>query len=53
MKLRYVLGLAVALAPAAVALAPAAQADPLTASQKQELGGFIHDYLVSHPEVLR
>jgi len=48
MKLRYALGLGLA-----VALAPVAHADPLTASQKQELGGFIREYLVSHPEVLR
>jgi protein-disulfide isomerase len=48
MKFRHVLGLAVA-----VALAPAARADSFTAGQKQELGAFIHDYLVSHPEVLR
>jgi protein-disulfide isomerase len=51
MKLRYALGLGLAVALAPVALV--ARADPLTASQKQELGGFIHDYLVSHPEVLR
>jgi protein-disulfide isomerase len=49
MKLRYALGLGLA-----VALAPAlGVADPLTADQKKELGGFIHDYLISHPEVLR
>src|ERR1700710_388814 len=48
MKLRYALGLALA-----VALAPAARADTFTADQKTELGAFIKDYLVSHPEVLR
>ncbi len=48
MKLRYALGLAVA-----VAFAPAARADSMTPAQKQELGDFIKDYLVSHPEVLR
>jgi protein-disulfide isomerase len=48
MKFRYALGLALA-----VALTPAARADPLTPEQKAELGGFIHDYLVSHPQVLR
>jgi protein-disulfide isomerase len=48
MKLRYALGLAVA-----VAFAPAARADSFTPDQKQELGAFIEDYLVSHPEVLR
>ena len=55
MKLRYAFGLALyAFGLAlAVALAPAAQAEPLTPEQKTELGGFIHEYLISHPEVLR
>jgi len=53
MKLRYALGLGLAVALAPAAFAPAASADSLTASQKQEFGAFIHDYLVSHPEVLR
>ncbi len=48
MKLRYALGLALA-----VAFAPAVGAETLTPTQKTELGAFIHDYLVSHPEVLR
>jgi protein-disulfide isomerase len=48
MKLRYVLGLAFA-----VALAPVAYADSLSSDQKKELGDFIKDYLVSHPDVLR
>ena len=48
MKLRYALGLALA-----VALVPAARAGSLTPDQKTELGAFIKDYLVSHPEVLR
>jgi protein-disulfide isomerase len=48
MKLRYVLGLAFA-----VALAPVAYADSLSTDQKKELGDFIKDYLVSHPDVLR
>ncbi len=48
MKLRYVLGLAFA-----VALAPVAHADSLSSDQKKELGDFIKDYLVTHPEVLR
>jgi protein-disulfide isomerase len=48
MKLRYVLGLAFA-----VALAPVAHADSLSTDQKKELGDFIKDYLVTHPEVLR
>jgi protein-disulfide isomerase len=48
MKLRYALGLALA-----VAFAPSARADSLSADQKKELGEFVHSYLVSHPEVLR
>ena len=48
MKLRHALGLALALA-----LAPAAQAGALSPDQKAEMGAFIKDYLVSHPEVLR
>lgn len=48
MKLTYALGLALA-----VAFAPIAQAGTLTPEQKTELGGFIKEYLVSHPEVLR
>jgi protein-disulfide isomerase len=48
MKLRYALGLALA-----VAFAPLAHAEPLSADQKKELGDFIKDYLVGHPEVLR
>jgi len=48
MRFRYALGLALA-----VALAPAARADSLTPEQKTELGAFIKDYLVGHPEVLR
>src|SRR5579863_6737740 len=49
MKFCYALGLAVALATAA----PAARADSMTPAQKTEMGAFIRDYLVSHPEVLR
>jgi protein-disulfide isomerase len=48
MKLRYALGLALA-----VAFVPAARADSFTPEQKTELGAFIKDYLVSHPDVLR
>lgn len=48
MKFRYAVGLALAFA-----LAPAARAEPLTPEQKTELGGFIHEYLISHPQVLR
>ena len=50
MKLRYALGLGLALA---VAFAPAVRAEPLTPDQKKEYGEFIRDYLVSHPDVLR
>jgi protein-disulfide isomerase len=49
MKLRYALGLALAVAFAA----PAARADQLSPDQKKELGEFIRSYLVTHPEVLR
>jgi protein-disulfide isomerase len=52
MKLRYALGLALAVA-LAQPLASSARADSLTPEQKTELGGFIKDYLVGHPEVLR
>jgi protein-disulfide isomerase len=52
MKLRYALGLALAVA-FAQGVPYAARADSFTPEQKTELGGFIKDYLVSHPEVLR
>jgi len=52
MKLRYALGLALAVAFAQEAPL-AAKADSFTADQKTELGAFIKDYLISHPEVLR
>jgi protein-disulfide isomerase len=48
MKLRYALGLALA-----VAFSPVARADSFTPEQKTELGAFVKDYLVAHPEVLR
>jgi protein-disulfide isomerase len=48
MKFAYALGFALT-----IAISPAAQAGSLTPEQKTELGGFIHDYLISHPEVLR
>jgi len=48
MKLTVALGLAFA-----VAFTPIARAESLTPEQKTELGAFIKDYLVSHPEVLR
>ena len=47
------LGFALAFAFAAAALASPTRADEFTPAQKQELGAFIHDYLVSHPEVLK
>ena len=53
MKLIAALGLAAVLAGAAMPSAPPARADEFTAAQKQELGAFFHDYLVSHPEVLK
>ena len=52
MKIRYALGCALGLA-LAVAVAPVARADSFTPDQKKELGEFVKDYLVSHPEVLR
>src|ERR1700677_2013550 len=50
MKLRYALCLS--LAPW-FAFGGFAAADEFTPAQKQELGTFIKDYLVSHPDVLR
>ena len=50
MKLRYALAFAAALA---APFAVPARADTMSADQKKELGAFIRDYLVSHPEVLR
>ena len=53
MKLHWAAFVAATLGLAALApLAPAA-ADEFTPAQKQELGAFIKDYLVGHPEVLR
>ncbi len=52
MKLIAALGLASALAVAALSSAPA-RANSFTDAQKQQLGTFIHDYLVNNPEVLR
>jgi len=51
MKLKYALGLL--LAPWLAFAGLAAAADEFSPAQKQELGAFIKDYLVSHPEVLR
>ncbi len=53
MKLTFALGLAAALAGAAACLGSPARADEFTPAQKQEMGAFIHDYLVNNPEVLR
>jgi protein-disulfide isomerase len=53
MKLPAALGLAAVLAGAAVSTAPPARADEFTPAQKQELGAFIHDYLVNNPDVLK
>jgi protein-disulfide isomerase len=53
MKLHWAAFVAAMIGLAALApLAPAA-ADEFTPAQKQELGAFIKDYLVGHPEVLR
>jgi len=53
MKLHWAACVAAMLGWAALApLAPAAAAE-FTPAQKEELGAFIKDYLVSHPEVLR
>ena len=52
MKLATALSLAAALVGTAFAALPA-KADEFTPAQKQELGAFIKDYLVSNPEVLR
>lgn len=50
MKLIAALGFAAAFASAALS---SARADDFSQAQKQELGAFIHDYLVNNPEVLR
>jgi len=48
------LGLAAALAlGAALPAAAPARADEFTPAQKQELGAFIHSYLVNNPDVLK
>src|SRR6516164_7324300 len=52
MKLIAALGLAAALAGTAP-LVVKARADEFTPAQKQELGAFIKDYLVTNPDVLR
>ena len=53
MKLLAALGFSVALAGAATAFAAPVRADEFTPAQKQELGAFVHDYLVNNPEVLK
>lgn len=42
-----------AVAAAVVFIAPPLRAGELASEQKDQLGKFIHDYLVSHPEVIR
>jgi len=42
-----------ALAAAVVFSAPALAAGEFTSEQKEQLGKFIHDYLISHPEVIK
>ncbi len=53
MRLTAALGFAAALAGAAFCAALPARGDEFTPAQKQELGAFIHDYLVKNPDVLR
>ncbi|RBP17325.1 protein-disulfide isomerase [Roseiarcus fermentans] len=53
MNLTAALGFAAALAGAALSTALPARADEFSPAQKQELGAFIHDYLVANPEVLK
>ena len=53
MKLLWAAGVAAMLGWAALAPSAPAAADEFTPAQKEELGAFIKDYLVSHPEVLR
>jgi protein-disulfide isomerase len=53
MKLTAALAFAAALAGAALSTALPARADEFTPAQKQEMGAFIHDYLVNNPQVLR
>ena len=52
MKLTTAFGLAAAFLGVACLAAPVS-AEEFTPAQKQELGAFIKDYLVSNPEVLR
>ena len=52
MNLRWAACVAAVVGWAVLPVAPVA-ADEFTPAQKQELGDFIRDYLVSHPEVLR
>ena len=54
MKLKFAAWLAVALLVAFLA-GPVQQAaaDEFTPAQKQEMGAFIHDYLINNPDVLR
>ena len=53
MKLTAALALAAGLAGLTLSSALPARADEFTPAQKQEMGAFIHDYLVQNPQVLR
>ena len=53
MRVFAALGFAATLAGVALSTVPPARADEFTAAQKQELGAFIHDYLVKNPDVLK
>lgn len=53
MRLTAALAFAAGLAAVALPAASPARADEFTPAQKQEMGAFIRDYLVSNPEVLR
>ena len=53
MKLHWAAFVAATLGLAALAPFAPATADEFSPAQKQELGAFIKDYLVGHPEVLR
>jgi protein-disulfide isomerase len=53
MKLHWAACVAAMIGLAAMVPAGLAAADEFTPAQKQEMGDFIKDYLVQHPEVLR
>ena len=50
---KIAMGAAAALLAAAFSAALPARADEFTPAQKDELGKFVHDYLVNNPDVLR